>query len=124
MVGVSLSSVFISESKWDQMGSRLLNDMHFPHLAKQRVPKLGRGRGCLSQSSTESGSGMPLVSGSSRHNPQPTIGPLLYTTMAANEIAPLGLGGTREFTREPNRKPKLTSDMQRCLDYDYMVNRT
>ncbi len=72
------------------------------------------GWGCRSQSSTVSGSGMPLVSGSSRHSQQPNIGPLLYTSMAANEIAPFRLG-TREFTRQPMRKDRLTADMQRCL---------
>lgn len=74
-----------------------------------------RDYGCLSQSSTVSGSGTPLVSGSSRHKPQPTIGPLLYTSIAANEMAPLGLGGTRVLTRQPSRKHRLTSDTQRCL---------
>ncbi|KAG7215650.1 hypothetical protein INR49_022005 [Caranx melampygus] len=70
--------------------------MFKPRALRIRASMLGgRGRGCLSQSSTESGSGMPLVSGSSRHRPQPMIGPLLYTSMAANEIAPFGLGGTR-----------------------------
>lgn len=65
---------------------------------------------------------MPLVSGSSRHIPHPKIGPLLYTTMAANEIAPFGLGGTRELTRQPSRKHKLTTDTHRCLDYNDVVN--
>jgi len=74
------------------------------------------GRGWRSQSSSESGRGTPLVSGSSRHRPQPTIGPLLYTTMAANEIAPLGEGGTRELTKQPRRKHKLTRDRHRCLE--------
>lgn len=35
------------------------------------------GCSCLLQSATESGSGTPLVSGSSRHSPQHMIGPLL-----------------------------------------------
>lgn len=83
-----------------------------------------RGLGCLSQSSTKSGSGMPLVSGSSRHSPQPMSGPLLNTTMAANGIAPFGLGGTKEFTKQPIRKLKLTRDMQRCLDGNNMVTMT
>lgn len=50
------------------------------------------------------------------------IGTLLYTTMAANEIAPFGLAGTRELTRQPTRKLKLTRDTQRCLDYNDVVN--
>lgn len=75
----------------------------------------GLGRGCRSQSSTESGSVTSLVSGSSRHKPQPTIGPLLYTTMAANVIAPLGLQGTRVLARQPSRKHRLTRDTHRCL---------
>lgn len=74
-----------------------------------------RDRGCCSHSSTESGSGTLLVSGRTRHMVQPNRGPLLYTSIAANEMAPLELGGTRELTRQPTRKTKLTSDTQRCL---------
>lgn len=81
----------------------------------------GRGRGCLLQSSTESGRVMSLVSGSRRHRPQPTIGPLLYTTMAARVIVPVGLEGTSVLARQPSRKHRLTRDMQRCLDYNELV---
>lgn len=92
------------------------------HQVFQRAAMLGgRGRVCLSQSSRESGSVTPLVSGSSRHRPQPTIGALLYTTMAAGVIAPLGLRGTRVLARHPSRKLRLTRDTQRCLDYKGLV---
>lgn len=74
------------------------------------------GCSCLLQSATESGSGTPLVSGSSRHSPQHMIGPLLQITIAAKEIAPSGFAGTRVLTRQPSRKDRLTSDKQRCLD--------
>lgn len=59
---------------------------------------------------------MLLVSGRTRHRAQPTRGPLLYTSMAANEMAPLELGGTSELTRQPTRKLRLTRDTQRCLE--------
>lgn len=81
------------------------------------------GSGCLSQSSTESGSWVPLVSGSIRHSPEPMIGPLLYTTKAATEITPLGCVKKREFAREPKRKLRLTREKQRCLDQKKEVNR-
>lgn len=57
----------------------------------------------LLQSSNESGSGALLVSGSNRHKPQPTMGALVYTTMAAKEIAPSGLEGRKVVAREPTR---------------------
>lgn len=97
--------------------------MFFPHRVLQRAPMLGGwGLGCLSQSSTESGSVTSLVSGSRRHRPQPTIGPLLYTTMAASVIVPVGLEGTRVLARQPSRKHRLTREMHRCLDYNELVN--
>lgn len=76
--------------------------MDIPHLSDGTHAKR-TGSGCLSQSSTESGSGLPLVSGSSRHSPEPMMGPLLYTTKAATEIPPLGCEGKRELARQPIR---------------------
>lgn len=48
------------------------------HSVLQSAPMAGWwGCSCLLQSATESGSGTPLVSGSSRQSPQHMIGPLL-----------------------------------------------
>lgn len=88
----------------------------FPHRLQQREPvQFVVCFCCCSQSYTESGSAMPLVSGSSKHRPQPTIGPLLYTNIATNEIAPSAVDGTNVFARQPRRKQRFTIDIQRCL---------
>lgn len=114
----------LQSSGYGLSGYQLVNVRH-SHLAHLRALTLGgRSQGCLSHSSTESGSGTPLVSGNSRQKAQPMIGPQLYTSMAANEMVPFGFAGTRELTRQPTRKLKLTRDRQRCLEYSNAVNGT
>lgn len=94
--------------------------MDVPHLSNAQAKRMGGG--CLSQSSSESGSVLPLVSGSIRQSPEPMIGPLLYTTNAATEIMPPECRGKSELARQPIRKPRFTREVQRCLDHQDLVN--